>query len=237
MSTQQYPKWDYKDYPKTLPADDLWGQVRRTVHGKPVPETEIEKMVHSIRQGLMFQSTDVLLDIGCGNGALTQRFFNDCAQVHGVDHSDYLVSVANERFSDVQRSFECMEVDAYMTAAAEPQRFTKVLCFGTLGYFSEASVILMLSQLWLRFTSVQRVYLGNLPDPDRAHAFYGNTNFTSADLLQHQSQIGCWRSPAQIQALAAAAGWASEYQAPAADFYQSHYRYNMILKRSAEVQV
>ena len=37
-----FPKWDYKEYPKTLPPDDFWGQVRRTVMGKPISESEIK---------------------------------------------------------------------------------------------------------------------------------------------------------------------------------------------------
>jgi hypothetical protein len=31
MTSDEFPKWDYKEYLKTLPPDDLWGQVRRTV--------------------------------------------------------------------------------------------------------------------------------------------------------------------------------------------------------------
>ncbi len=52
MASDQFPKWDYKEYPKTLPPDDLWGQVRRTVYGKPVSEDQIQMMVDAIVAGL-----------------------------------------------------------------------------------------------------------------------------------------------------------------------------------------
>jgi len=40
MAATRYPKFDYKEYPKTLDPDDVWGQVRRTVNGKPVSEDQ-----------------------------------------------------------------------------------------------------------------------------------------------------------------------------------------------------
>ena len=72
-----YPKSDYfhKEYPKTLDPDDLWGQVRRTVNGKPVSDAQIALIVAAIRDGLQFSKEDVVLDLACGNGALSSYFF------------------------------------------------------------------------------------------------------------------------------------------------------------------
>src|SRR5277367_5743892 len=105
MTADQFPKWDYNEYPKTLPHDDLWGQVRRTVHGKPVSEEQIQLIVDSIVRSLELGPATVLLDIGCGNAALTARLFRYCFQCLGVDSSEYLISIANERFASSNHAF------------------------------------------------------------------------------------------------------------------------------------
>src|SRR5690348_1022007 len=110
MPSDQYPKWDYKEYPKTLPADDLWGQVRRTVYGKPVPEDQIQMIVEAIVTGLELRLPAIgLLDIGCGNGALAARLFPYCERCVGVDSSEYLIAVANTRFASARHSFICQD--------------------------------------------------------------------------------------------------------------------------------
>src|ERR1700750_1427456 len=69
---KSYPKLDYDQYARTLPTDDLWGQVKRTVAGNPVDGSQIEMIVEAIRAGLQLTPDDNLLDIGCGNGVLSR---------------------------------------------------------------------------------------------------------------------------------------------------------------------
>src|SRR5947209_19768610 len=93
------PKSDYKEYPKTLDRNDLWGQVRRTVHGKRVSDEQIEMIVRAIRNGLQLTASDAVLDLACGNGALASYLFSDFTTLEGVDFSDYLIEIANSRFA------------------------------------------------------------------------------------------------------------------------------------------
>src|ERR1700694_1111367 len=166
MASDQFPKWDYKEYPKTLPPDDLWGQVRRTVYGKPVSEDQIKMMVDAIVAGLELKSTSVLLDIGCGNAALAARLFPYCDQCLGVDFSEYLISVANSRFASPRHTFICQDVVEYAAQETEPLRFDKALCFGMFAYLSDASAQSLLAYLYQRFVNVGLVFIGSIPDPD-----------------------------------------------------------------------
>ena len=84
-----HPKHDYKDYPKTVPEEDFWGQVRRTVNGKPVPEEQIKMIVDAILAGLALRPEDNCLDIACGNGYLSSYLFPHCQSLFGVDASPY----------------------------------------------------------------------------------------------------------------------------------------------------
>ena len=232
--SQAFPKSDYKDYPKTLAADDLWGQVRRTVNGKPVSEDQIALMVEAIREGLELQPGDRLLDLACGNGALSQRFVGDCASLHGVDFSPFLVEVAQQRFAAPPRvSFELGDAAGYVLGEPEPERFDKVLCYGSFPFFSAADAETVLAALSRRFTRVSRVYIGNLPDRDRADRFYPAGKDYAAELDDPAAAIGLWRSAAEWARLAAAHGWRLRlHQMPAA-FYAAHYRFDVILDRAA----
>lgn len=77
MSQRKYAF--YKEHPKTCARDDFWSQVKRTVNGKPVSQDQIEMIVDAVISGLSLGMDDRLLDLCCGNGALTRYFFARCS--------------------------------------------------------------------------------------------------------------------------------------------------------------
>ena len=95
---KKYSKFDHDKYAKTRAPDDFWGQVRRTVQGVPVSEDQIKLIVSAISSALNMKSADTLLDLACGNGALSYLLFDYCAEYLGVDLSEYLISIAKENF-------------------------------------------------------------------------------------------------------------------------------------------
>ncbi len=231
MAADRFPKWDYKEYPKTLPPDDLWGQVRRTVYGKPVSEEQIQLMVDAIVAGLQPQPATVLLDIGCGNAALTARLFQYCDQCLGVDSSEYLISVANARFASPDHAFIYQDALEYLAQEASPLRFDKVLCFAVFPYLSDAGAQQLLACLNERFLNARSVFVGNIPDPECAASFFENCEPDDVELDNPESQIGVWRSRGQMLAMAETIGWGVHFQHMPRAFYQAHYRYNAIFER------
>jgi cyclopropane fatty-acyl-phospholipid synthase-like methyltransferase len=228
----EYPKSDYKEYPKTVPPDDLWAQVRRTVYGKPVSDDQIALIVDSMREGLSLNGSECLLELGCGNGALSHFVFDGCVEYLGIDFSDYLISVAQREFQRPGFSFQVGDVCSYVQSEPEPERFTKALSYAVLSYLTDEQVLAVLTALAQRFTGVRAVFLGNLPDRDRAHLFFPEGKDFRAELDDPASQIGRWRSPAQLEALAARSGWTVRTSRMPETFYQAHYRYNAVLERA-----
>jgi cyclopropane fatty-acyl-phospholipid synthase-like methyltransferase len=228
----EYPKSDYKEYPKTVPPDDLWAQVRRTVYGKPVSDEQITLIVDSMREGLALDGHDRLLELGCGNGALSHFMFDGCIEYHGIDFSEYLVSVAQRKFQRPGFSFAVGDICDYLAREPKPERFTKVLCYAVLSYLTDQQALNVLTILSERFAGVGTVFLGNLPDRDRAHLFFPEEKDFRAELDDPASQIGRWRSPAQIEALGAQCGWTVRTSLMPETFYQAHYRYNAVLERA-----
>ena len=232
VDSMTYPKSDYKEYPKTLDRDDLWGQVRRTVNGKPVSEDQIALIVAAIRSGLRLRADDVVLDLACGNGALSSYLSDDCAATHGVDWSGYLIEIAESHFaSSGKMTFVVDDAARYVENERDPDRFTKALCYGSFSYFTEADAVRVLTGLRQKFTAVTRVFIGNLPDTGRAGSFYSPGKDYRTELKDHTAQIGVWRSEAEFRDLARVAGWEVEISMMPKEFYASHYRFDAILTR------
>ena len=231
--TPAYARFDHDQYARSRSPGDFWGQIRRTVNGKPVSDDQIQMIVGEIKRRLSLQPDDVLLDLACGNGALSRFLFDSCSESLGVDLSEYLVSVANRHFARPPRHmFSTQGAAEYVRSESRPERFTKALCYGSFSYFSTADATDVLRELRERFVNVGTVFIGNLPDRDRKDVFYSKAKPDPAELSDHSSQIGIWRSPKEFTALARNADWNIQFSAMPAGFYSAHYRYDVTLSRT-----
>jgi cyclopropane fatty-acyl-phospholipid synthase-like methyltransferase len=229
---QDSSRYLFKNHPETCDPEDIWGQVTRTVRGKPPPPEQISKIIDSLMTGLEIKPGDVLLDLCCGNGALTTHVFSACAGGLGVDYSDFLISVAKKRF--VKRESEDFVVsDAleYIDAEKRPERFTKVLCYGALQYFPSHAADRLVDGLGRRFPSVSRVLLGQLPDKARMAAFFKDRTPERGEVDNPGTPLGIWRTQSEISDLARSAGWKADCRIMPVDFYASHYRFDAVLTR------
>ena len=222
----------HKEYPKSCAPDDFWGQVKRTVNGVPVPQEQINMIVSAVNIGLKLNKDDVLLDIGCGNAALSHYFINSCSQIFGVDFSKYLISVAKANFEQQPYfTFEEMDAVQYVDWEPNPGRFSKALCYGCLPYLPPLDAVHVLRRLYENFWNIETVYIGNLPDRDRAHLFYRDDKCLEHELDDHTTSIGIWRSKAEMQKLAGDTGWHVRFHHMPRGFYAAHYRYDAVLTK------
>ena len=226
-----YLKFDHDAYAKSRAPDDFWGQVRRTVNGVPVSDDQIKLIVDTIRLALDMKPDDTLLDIACGNGALSHLLFDSCSGYLGVDLSEHLISVAKANFETLP-NYQFMQQGAaeYVRAETRPERFSKVLCYGSFPYFPAADAAEVLRTLFEKFRNVKSVFIGNLPDKDRAAEFYKRPPNTE-ELADCYSQIGIWRTRSEFTKLASNAGWQVKFSTMPAGFYSSYYRYDALLSR------
>ncbi len=223
---------DFKEYPKTLDPDDFWGQVKRTVHGNPVSEDQIQMIVNAIQSSLGLAKGDSLLDLGCGNGALSHRLFSMISSFLGVDFSNYLISVAKKNFeAPPDFCFEMADAAEYVAKEESPERFTKALCYGCFSYFEKSNAEFILSTLESRFRNISVIFIGNLPDKDRLENFYHTPPKSTGELDDHDSKIGIWRTMDEFYRLASRNGWNARFKTMHESFYAAHYRYDVVLNR------
>jgi len=224
--------YDYLEHPKTCDPEDLWGQVRRTVNGKPISEEQLELIFSMVRTALHFEKADTLLDLACGNGALASYFFDEIHEYLGVDMSPYLIEVAKKNFENTPRySFLENSINPYSTEEKLPERFTKILLYGAVAYLSKDELRELLTTLRTRFTHVSRFFIGTIPDRDCAKAFFQERPMLPLD--DHTTAIGLWWTRHEFQTLCEDCGWTTQLVDMPQDFFQSHYRFNAVLTPKA----
>ena len=225
-----YPKSDYIEQPKTLPEDDFWGQVKRTIAGKPVGEEQIVMIVDAVLVGLKGRQSDELLDLACGNGALTARLFDKFKNVLGVDISEYLIDIGNRYFAKPpDYRFLASDVVAYLLEEREPLRFTRVLCYAGFQYFTREAEETVLATLRRRFRNVERMFIGNMPDRDRCEHFFGERQIQPGELEDPRSQIGRWTTDSEFAEVARRTGWNAEFSRMPSDYFTSNNRFDITL--------
>ncbi len=232
MQLNQPIKFDHDQYARSKADNDFWGQIRRTVNGKPVDEEQINLIIERILAKLSIENGDILLDLACGNGALSSRLFSRLTGYRGVDFSAKLIEVANKYFSqDNKFTFTHSGASEFIDVDSNPDRYTKVLCYGSFSYFREEHAANVLAKLYNQYRNVSRVFIGNLPDKDLAEEFYGKGKVNPAELLDNESPIGIWRSRENFVALAKKYGWNAEVSVMPEYYYAAHYRYDILLVR------
>jgi SAM-dependent methyltransferase len=230
--TVSYPKFDHDKYAKTCAPDDFLGQTRRTVQGKPVPDEQIRMIVETITSHLAMKPDDTLLELACGNGYLSRFLFDSCAGYLGVDLSEYLIAVAKNNFESLPHyRFVMRGAAEYVRQEQHPERFSKVLCYASFCYFPAADAAEVLHTLFDKFTNVRTVFIGNLPDRERAGEFYKTRQPSVEELSDCSTAIGAWRTRSEFAQLAGAAGWKVQFSTMPEEFFASYYRYDALLSR------
>lgn len=223
----------YKDHPQTCRPDDYWGQVKRTINGKPISQEQIDLIVDAVWKGLDLCSDDVLLDLCCGNGALTTYLFSKCQGGKGVDFSEYLIKVARESFVRRQSElFQLQDILDFVRTEANPERYTKAVCYGSLQYLAKPDAEEMVTFLRSRFAGLEKVFIGNVPDKSRLHQFFKEGGYTPGIEDSPGSPVGIWRTEEEFSVMASRSGWKAKFSRMPSTYYAAHYRYDVVLTPS-----
>lgn len=224
----------YEAHARSCDRMDFQGQVMRTPHGKPVNEEQVDLLVEGVMRGLNLEQSDVVLDLCCGNGAVTDRILSRCQGGTGVDFTPYLVEVAKANFERPSgRVYRLADVQEYIETTSEADRFTKVMCYGAFQCLAELKAAALLSELRQRFANVQRIFLGNLPDLEKVDFFFREVLATQLwsleDLKRHDTLFGIWRTTGEITKLAKECGWQTTISRMPPEYYCAYYRFDVVL--------
>lgn len=223
-------KFLYDEFARQIGNVNLQKQVRRTIRGETIPQEQIDMILTAIRDGLDLKAEDSLLEIACGNGALSQSFMAQCAAYLGTDISKYLIDVAKKHFESPPRiRFEQAEAITCLEGLSDPRTYNKLLCYAAVQYFPDQMVVALLQIIQRRLPTMTRLFFGNLPDLEQAQLFFENSLPERAVLKSDETPIGIWRTQKEFRALCKDGGWDVSFQRMPEAFYASSYRYDAIL--------
>lgn len=223
----------YQDYHRSVGRTEFWKQIKRTVNGQPVSEQDIQMIVLQVQAHLDLQHNDHLLDLGCGNGALSSRFFDHIGQFTGVDLSEYLLGVAEEFFQTTATTYVQKDIVDFVRDCTEDVTFTKVLIYGVVSYLTKDALFEVLTRTHRVFRKSSRIFIGNIPNKQKAAEFYANRGHTNYILDDPSTPIGIWWEPNELRQMCETAGYgAVELRMPDV-FYGAPYRFDMLLTRRA----
>jgi SAM-dependent methyltransferase len=225
----------YDSHARSRDPDDFQGQVMRSLHGRSAGADQVAMIVDAIEERLDISPHDVLLDLCCGNGAVTDPIFARCRGGLGVDFTPYLIEVAKTNFERLpDRAYSLADALEFVETTEDTKRFTKALCYGAFQCLPESKAIGVLAALHGRFPNLQRIFIGNLPDLNRAGLFFEGNIPSPEELKRHDTRVGIWRTEQEIAKLAAESGWRPEVSRMPSAFFAAHYRFDAALTRAVE---
>ena len=221
-------------------SKDFLKQVWRTVNGEDISAGQLDFILNSIRNNLKLSKDDILLDLFCGNGHLSHFFIDEIKGLHGVDGSDYLIQVANDNFRvENKSSYACsdltlLDLNGILQNSLFSQKdFTKILIFGSIQYLSKSLLGDFFAFLYKNFTNVIYIYISPVPNKNYAADFFKkrNVDVNTVNLDENNSPVGSWHDPKEFIDIASKAGWNAREILSESEYYQSFYRFNILLSR------
>lgn len=229
---------------ETAQLDDALKQVGKTQMGVPVGADQLDLILASIRSVLELQPTDHLVDLGCGNGLVTERVCAMVASVVGIDVSTQLIADANRFRATDSLKFEVGDfADPSLLESWPGEREVgstwKWYSYEVIQHLNPEELRGFLEVVAGRFrardqaeqTSL-RLFLGSIPDQNHIRSFYNTPErwaLYESNLAKGVEQIGTWWQQEELEALANDVGFACEITAQDPALYTAHYRFNALL--------
>ncbi len=206
-------------------------QVLRTFNKQPVTPERWRFTLADLEGKLPVGPDDDLLDLGCGNGLLTEHFASRCRSVTSVDVSGGLLERLERRALPNVRTLHC---DMRRVAFADAS-FSRVLMYASIQYLAESETVMLFRALsrWLRPSGL--LFVGDVPDRDRLWSFYDTAERRSlyfTNLVADRDVVGTWYQGEWLRRLAADAGFAEAEVIPQPkELIYSHFRFDLRARR------
>jgi SAM-dependent methyltransferase len=168
----------------------------------------------------------LLLDLGCGNGALTAKFSSHVNEILGIDRSDYLIKIANKHFKKSHIDFECSNLENILKHNFI-KNFNKCLIYG-VSSFLEDEIIYSICKEFLGKKN-NRLMFGNVRELKYADHFY-TKDVDPSELNDTKTSMGKWRTRDWFSKLAKDLGTEIYFSKMPKGFYASKYYFDVVIR-------
>ena len=214
--------------------DDLLFQVALTVNGKAISKEIFDTIIQSIKKGLDLNSSDILLDLCCGNGIITYELSKLVSKVIGIDFSvPYIENARKFKSSD---NITYILHDVTELGSLELPKATKILLYGSLAYLNADQVDKIFQALNKIGNKWVIIYFGSILDKSNIWNFFNTTKRKIVYLLFYRMLgrdpgVGKWWSKSEISSLAMKHGFECNFIPQNLILHTAHYRFDVIISR------
>ena len=225
----------WERFPLQFAPTDFLRQVGKTLGGVPISERQVERIVAGIHEALQLRDEDVVLDLCCGNGLLTERIARSCRSVVGVDYSSSLLAVAERHHRPANVSYRLLSaLDLDRLRPAPPILFTKVLVYEALQHFHPRALGRLLEGIGGVTTPDARVLLGSVPDRALRRRFHDTPRRRLIALMRRlagRDAIGTWWDREVLRSVLERSGWNCVFMDQPPELHTAHYRFDLAAER------
>lgn len=163
----------YAQKVKTAATDDLLFQVGHTEGGRAISAAQFSAMVGDLRVLLELSPQDRLLDLCCGNGAVTSVLAPEVAATVGIDLVEDLVAVARRQESAGAhvRYLQCDLRRLSELPALEEEPFSRVLLHAGLQHFTPRDFKPLMREILRRSRPDVVIVFGFVPEAGKQRYF------------------------------------------------------------------
>lgn len=217
--------------------NDLLYQVALTVAGKPISKEIFNCIISDIENKLSLNNADDLLDLCCGNGVISYEISKKVKTVTGIDSSKLYIENANTYKKS--GSIEYIEMDIINIDTIDKsnsQKFTKVLFYGSIAYFNQKELTIILEKLFKLTTNDVLIMIGNVLDYSRRYKFYNTfgrkCQYLFNRLLNKDLGLGNWWSKPTLSEICNEKGFNCTFFQQTPLLNTAHYRFDCILTKN-----
>jgi cyclopropane fatty-acyl-phospholipid synthase-like methyltransferase len=212
-------------------GNSLLKQVGKTVNGQEVSEDQVKLIIDNVINALRLNSSDVLMDLCCGNGVITRQLAPLVKDVIGVDFSHGLIDAA-ERCNGFH-NIRYFIADVLRLDQEFLLRSNKVLMYEALQLFSVEQFVALLN----KFRPLRRgtlILLGSIPNKQELGAFY-DTDDKLAFYLKSENEgkphMGRWWLMDEIERLVPRNDFEVAFLPQTPSLYTAYYRFDVLLEK------
>ncbi len=206
-------------------------QVGKTYLGKPITKDEYKNIIKIIVNNLSINNKDDILDLGCGNGLMTNDIAKYAKHVTGFDLNEDLLTIAIENHQrdniDYLQS-NIMDIDFTQYSA------TKFYMYGVIQNI-EYKILREFLQNILNTKKSFTLFIADIPDQARILNFYHTKerrDFLFKELIENKkSHLGNWWYKEHIIQICEDLDLAIEIRDQNPLLHTSHYRFDLVIKK------
>ena len=180
-------------------------QVGRTINRKPVSDDVFARTVDFVKTQMKLDEKSELLELCCGNGAVTIPLARVAASVIAVDFSEPLLTELQRKSREQGLSNVETRLMSATDFSVDTPQFSHILHYAALQHFEESDTICLFEKAksWLLPGGI--FYIGDIPDREKLWVFANTPEYERAyfDSVKNGTPaIGTWYEHTFLRKLA-----------------------------------